>query len=98
MQALQGVADIQQDADRPSSCRAVLHCAAGQPWSCCPRSALKRALSSLESRFGLTLMVGFELEFVLLKPAPLELFRCAACWLVPAEVVLFARGPYLEAP
>lgn len=54
----------------------LLYCrTAGQPWSCCPRSALKRTLAALESRFGLTLMVGFELEFVLLKPAPLELFR-----------------------
>lgn len=56
-------------------CCAVLCHAAGQSWSCCPRSALKRALSSLESRFGLTVMAGFELEFVLLKPANLELFR-----------------------
>jgi len=49
--------------------------AAGQPWSCCPRSALKRALAQLESRHGLTLVAGFELEFVLLKPAPVELFK-----------------------
>lgn len=46
-----------------------------QPWSCCPRSALKRALAQLESRHGLTLVAGFELEFVLLKPAPVELFK-----------------------
>eukprot|EP00775_Hariotina_reticulata_P007353 gene7353-7564_t len=38
------------------------------PWSCCPRSALKTALMALELPHDLRLTVGFELEFVLLKP------------------------------
>lgn len=39
----------------------------GEPWSCCPRSALKRCLARLRSRHGLALRAGFELEFVLLQ-------------------------------
>jgi hypothetical protein len=40
--------------------------AAGTPWSCCPRSTLKRALQQLQDKHQLRLMVGFELEFILL--------------------------------
>ncbi|MEM8822579.1 MAG: glutamine synthetase family protein [Pseudomonadota bacterium] len=35
----------------------------GSPWSCCPRSALKAAVSDLEGETGLTLRVAFEHEF-----------------------------------
>ncbi|KAI8476690.1 MAG: hypothetical protein J3K34DRAFT_400151 [Monoraphidium minutum] len=67
---------------------------AGGPWDCCPRSALRHCLGLLEARHGLSLLVGFELEFVLLR----ELAPAAAaghphrvpgtCY-VPVEV-----GPY----
>jgi glutamine synthetase len=40
---------------------------AGEPWECCPRSALKRCLSRLRELHGLEIMAGFELEFVLLR-------------------------------
>lgn len=39
----------------------------GEPWECCPRSALKRTLALLKERHGVTILAGFELEFVLLK-------------------------------
>ncbi|KAF6262809.1 hypothetical protein COO60DRAFT_573156 [Scenedesmus sp. NREL 46B-D3] len=40
-----------------------------KPFVCCPRSALKHALAALKSAHGVELLVGFELEFMLLKPA-----------------------------
>jgi glutamine synthetase len=33
------------------------------PWTCCPRSFLKRGLSALENEFGLRLVSAFEQEF-----------------------------------
>lgn len=36
---------------------------AGQPWDCCLRSLLKRALAALEARAGLRLIASFEHEF-----------------------------------
>jgi glutamine synthetase len=48
-------------------CLAVL--LAGKPFVCCPRSALKHALAALKLAHGIRLLVGFELEFMLLKPA-----------------------------
>jgi glutamine synthetase len=36
----------------------------GQPWDCCPRSFLRRAVTSLENEFGLTLHAAFEQELV----------------------------------
>ena len=41
---------------------------AGQPWDLCPRTALRRQLERLESAHSMTLKVGFELEFYLLRP------------------------------
>ncbi len=35
----------------------------GQPWHCCLRSFLKRALAALESEAGLTVLASFEHEF-----------------------------------
>lgn len=35
----------------------------GRPWTCCPRSFLKRGLDALRSEFGLTLKAAFEHEF-----------------------------------
>ncbi|MEO3755493.1 glutamine synthetase family protein [Streptomyces sp. B6B3] len=37
----------------------------GTPWSCCPRDALRSALSDLRERAGLRLVASFEHEFVL---------------------------------
>jgi glutamine synthetase len=42
---------------------------AGKPFVCCPRSALKHALAALKLAHGVRLLVGFELEFMLLNPA-----------------------------
>src|SRR5438067_1885272 len=36
----------------------------GNPWECCPRDFLRRALAALESEAGLTLLAAFEQEFV----------------------------------
>ena len=36
----------------------------GEPWSCCPRGFLRRALAALESEFGFTLLCAFEQELV----------------------------------
>lgn len=36
----------------------------GTPWSCCPRTALKNAVSRLKSEAGLTMKVAFEHEFL----------------------------------
>lgn len=56
---------------QPASKLPLLPCsnAAGTPWSCCPRSTLKRALQQLQDKHKLRLMVGFELEFILLRRA-----------------------------
>lgn len=35
----------------------------GQPWSCCPRSFLRRALADLKAETGLNLLAAFEHEF-----------------------------------
>jgi glutamine synthetase len=37
----------------------------GEPWSCCPRSFLRRAVEALRGEFGLELLASFEQEFVL---------------------------------
>jgi glutamine synthetase len=39
----------------------------GEPWECCPRSALANAQDLLKKELGVCLAVGFELEFVLMK-------------------------------
>jgi glutamine synthetase len=39
---------------------------AGEPWDCCLRSFLKRALDDLEARAGLKLLASFEHEFMIL--------------------------------
>ena len=50
---------------------AVLCTSPAQPWACCPRTALRRALALLLKETGLGLQVGFEVEFTLLhKPEP----------------------------
>lgn len=36
----------------------------GTPWSCCPRSFLKRGVAALEAEFGLRLLSTFEQEFI----------------------------------
>ena len=61
------------NASEPSPCNSKALAPAGpcappgEAWACCPRSALKRCLGLLQSRHGLALKAGFELEFVLLK-------------------------------
>ena len=36
----------------------------GEPWECCPRHFLRRALADLKAEVGLTLLAAFEQEFV----------------------------------
>ena len=40
----------------------------GVPWSCCPRTALARAIKQAEEMHGLVLQVGFETELHLSRP------------------------------
>ncbi|GLI60908.1 hypothetical protein VaNZ11_003143 [Volvox africanus] len=40
------------------------------PWDCCPRRALRQTCKMLHDNFGLTMKVGFEVEFLLLERAP----------------------------
>ncbi|PNW84530.1 hypothetical protein CHLRE_03g146627v5 [Chlamydomonas reinhardtii] len=40
------------------------------PWECCPRRALRNTVKMMEENFGLTMKVGFEIEFLLLEPVP----------------------------
>lgn len=40
------------------------------PWQFCPRAALQKAIVTLSKNFDLELRVGFETEFVLLRPSP----------------------------
>jgi glutamine synthetase len=37
----------------------------GEPWSCCPRNFLRRAVEALRAEAGLVLLASFEQEFVL---------------------------------
>ena len=52
---------------KAGSCNAQVT-SAGQDWNLCPRTALKRQLERLETSQSMTLKVGFELEFYLLRP------------------------------
>lgn len=42
---------------------------AGQPWSCCPRDALRRVLAAARRSAGVSIVAGFEHEFILLRPS-----------------------------
>ena len=55
---------------RPSHALALadLRAASGGDWECNPRGALARALALAEERHGLGFRVGFESEFMLLRP------------------------------
>lgn len=53
----------------------------GQPWACCPRHVLKRAIAAA-SDLGIEVMAAFENEFYLLKSTETEL--------IPADNTLFA--------
>ena len=44
----------------------------GQIWKHCPRSALRRVLESVTKEFGLTFVIGQELEFYLLREGILD--------------------------
>jgi glutamine synthetase len=51
----------------------------GEPWSCCPRTFLKDALTAFQEQTGATLGVSFEHEFQLLRDGPSPLpFSLAA--------------------
>ncbi len=39
----------------------------GQPWECCPRTQLKKAVTELKDRHGLELSVSFEHEFIVTR-------------------------------
>jgi glutamine synthetase len=42
------------------------------PWEYCPRSALKKVLESVEGKYGITFVIGQEIEFYLLEVGILE--------------------------
>jgi len=44
----------------------------GVPWELCPRSALKKVLDAVESKYGITFVIGHEIEFYLLEERLLE--------------------------
>lgn len=44
----------------------------GVPWEYCPRSALKKVLESVEGKYGITFVIGQEIEFYLLEVGILE--------------------------
>lgn len=55
----------------------------GQPWSCCPRSFLKRMIASAATE-NLEIQAAFENEFYLLKPSATEI--------IPADETVFAAS------
>ncbi|WIA40825.1 hypothetical protein OEZ86_004502 [Tetradesmus obliquus] len=57
-------------------------------FACCPRSALKHALAALKKSHSIQLLVGFELEFMLLKPAAAAAAGAAA----GSELLLQSAG------
>jgi glutamine synthetase len=46
----------------------MLDAQTGEPWACCPRAALRRVALGARRSLGVSFVVGFELEFVLLRP------------------------------
>lgn len=71
-----------------------MHEVPGQPWSCCPRAALTRALHALGKEYGLTLRVGFEHEFYLLRAgsAPYPQVRMMSLMRLGALAVVLQLG------
>jgi glutamine synthetase len=66
----------------------------GEPWDCCPRSALKRTLALLQERHGLTIKAGFELEFVLLKQLSPAAAAASPLRVEGTDFVAVEGGPY----
>lgn len=62
----------------PSESMALVHMHredTGEPWDCCPRTALAKALEGMEEEYGITLVADFECEFTLFdtsEPVPLD--------------------------
>jgi glutamine synthetase len=52
------------ETDRESFYLGDIRTTEGEPWTCCPRSFLRRALDSLHAETGLTLLAAFEHELV----------------------------------
>lgn len=73
----------------------VAHADIADSLSKCPRSAAQRVVRELERDYGTTVLVGFELEFVLLD-ADLGLFR-PMDRIVGYSMTAGLRGPLLEA-
>ena len=42
----------------------------GVPWEYCPRSALKKVLAAAEAEYGITFVIGQEIEFYVLEGVP----------------------------
>lgn len=42
----------------------------GVPWEHCPRSALKKVLAAAEAKYGITFVIGQEIEFYVLEGVP----------------------------
>lgn len=64
----------------------------GKPWVCCPRAALRRVVQVARDRLGVGFVVGFELEFVLLRPAQAN---NAAPFVPPGQPIDAAADPLL---
>lgn len=52
------------EANRESFYLGDIRTTEGEPWTCCPRHFLRRALASLHAETGLTMLAAFEHEFV----------------------------------
>lgn len=71
-----------------------LHSIPGTPWDCCPRSALKRVIDQLQQRYGVSLRVGFESEFLLLRP--LSSGQAPPHRLVPVDCSVYCQSSAFE--
>ena len=47
-------------------------CVAGQAWTHCPRSALRRVLGAIQKEYALTFRIGQEVEFYVLGESIME--------------------------
>lgn len=68
----------------------------GTPWSCCPRSALRKALKTLKDGYDLDLLVGFEIEFVLLREGSSHDPITAEACLHPVDYSVYSQSSAID--
>ena len=83
-------------APTQTACMGDLVEADGSPWSCCPRSVLRRQVDALHA-LGLTMRIGFEPEFMLLLEDDDASLRPVDAWHYASMHALNSEGPVLEA-